>query len=351
MASSIRHSRTHKTALVAGGAGFLGSFLCERLLEDGWRVICLDNFRTGTKENLRAFLREPRFSLIEADVCQPLPAKLHADRVYNLACPASPRHYQADPVHTLMTSVIGARNLLDLALASHGRMLQASTSEVYGDPDQHPQTEAYWGNVNPIGIRACYDEGKRAAETLCFDYLRSRAADVRVARIFNTYGPRMRPDDGRIVSNLIIQALNERPLTIYGSGEQTRSFCFVTDLIDALVRLMELDPNPATPINIGNPEEYSINELAKIVRQMAGGSSPIVYEPLPLDDPRLRRPDISLAMRLLGWSPRTPVRQGIAKTMEWFAAKAGVGVADIAASRASAGGIRLPLAAAAQHAD
>ena len=226
MSSRLRHSGHDRTALVAGGAGFLGSFLCERLIDDGFRVVCLDNFRTGSADNLARLRRTPRFSLITADVCAPLPKKLRADRVYNLACPASPRHYQADPVHTLMTSVIGARNLLEVAAASGGRMLQASTSEVYGDPDQHPQTEKYWGNVNPIGIRACYDEGKRAAETLCFDYLRGRRIDVRVARIFNTYGPRMRPDDGRIVSNLIIQALSGRPLTIYGSGEQTRSFCF-----------------------------------------------------------------------------------------------------------------------------
>jgi UDP-glucuronate decarboxylase len=351
MASRVRHSRGNKTALVAGGAGFLGSFLCERLIGDRYRVICLDNFLTGSTENLRHLRRAPQFSLIEADVCTPLPASLRADRVYNLACPASPRHYQADPVHTLMTSVMGARNLLDVAAASRGRLLQASTSEVYGDPDQHPQTERYWGNVNPIGIRACYDEGKRAAETLCFDYLRDRGVDVRVARIFNTYGPRMRPDDGRIVSNLIMQALNRRPLTIYGNGEQTRSFCFVTDLIDGLAKLMEVDPNPRTPINIGNPEEYSINELAAIVRRMTGSASPLVYQPLPSDDPRLRRPDISLAGRLLGWSPKTSVRQGIARTIEWFAASMEAEMDDIDALVPSAAGAAMPLAALAREAD
>jgi UDP-glucuronate decarboxylase len=348
--SRVRKFRCNKTALVAGGAGFLGSFLCERLIDDGYRVICLDNFRTGTAENLSSLRSDPRFSLITADVCSPLPATLRADRVYNLACPASPRHYQADPVHTLMTSVVGARNLLDLVAASSGRLLQASTSEVYGDPEQHPQTEKYWGNVNPIGIRACYDEGKRAAETLCFDYLRCRGVDARVARIFNTYGPRMRPDDGRIVSNLIIQALNGRPLTIYGSGEQTRSFCFVTDLIDGLTRLMEVSPNPKTPVNIGNPEEYSINELASIVSNMTGSTSPIVYEPLPLDDPRLRRPDISLAGKLLGWSPRTSVFQGIASTIAWFNS-ARMDVENIGACAASAGSPMLPLTAVAQEAD
>jgi UDP-glucuronate decarboxylase len=308
-----------KTALVAGGAGFLGTYLCERLIEQGYNVLCLDNLRTGSLENLDNLQRDPRFSLIEADVCQRLPPRLRVDRIYNMACPASPPHYQADPVHTLLTSVIGTQNLLDLAAANGARLLQASTSEVYGDPEKHPQTEAYWGNVNPIGVRACYDEGKRAAETLCFDYFRSRRTDVRVARIFNTYGPRMQPDDGRIVSNFIVQALSGRQLTIYGSGEQTRSFCFVSDLIDGLMRLMEIDPNPGTPINIGNPEEYSVNELARIISHMTRSRSPIVHQPLPSDDPRLRRPDISLATRLLGWSPRTSVRIGVRKTIEWFA--------------------------------
>jgi UDP-glucuronate decarboxylase len=317
-----------RTALVAGGAGFLGSFLCERLVDEGLRIICLDNFFTGTAENFQRLKRDSRFSLIEADVCAPLPHRLQVDRIYNLACPASPRHYQADPIRTLMTSVIGTRNLLELAASTGARMLQASTSEVYGDPDQHPQSETYWGNVNPIGIRACYDEGKRAAETLCFDFRRHRFTDVRVARIFNTYGPRMRRDDGRIVSNLIVQALAGRPLTIYGDGEQTRSFCFVSDLIEGLIRLMEIDPNPDTPINLGNPEEYSINQLAGIITLMTCSMSPIVYRPLPEDDPRLRRPDISLATDLLGWTPRTSVRSGIAETIAWFASRQGACVPE-----------------------
>jgi len=298
-------------------------------------------------ENLRSLDRDPRFSLIEADVCTPLSHRLRVDRIYNMACPASPPHYQADPVHTLLTNVIGTWNLLDLAAANGARMLQASTSEVYGDPDQHPQTERYWGNVNPIGVRACYDEGKRAAEALCFDYLRSRGADVRIARIFNTYGARMRPDDGRIVSNLIVQALTEQPLTIYGSGEQTRSFCYVIDMIDGLMRLMEVDPNPRTPINIGNPEEYSINELAHIVSHMTRSRSPIVYRPLPSDDPRQRRPDISLATQLLGWSPRTPVRAGVAKTIGWFASML---VGSEGSLRPAFGGFALSATTAAQEA-
>jgi nucleoside-diphosphate-sugar epimerase/spore maturation protein CgeB len=304
--------------LVAGGAGFLGSFLCERLIGEGRRVICLDSFRTGTPDNLRPLMREPRFSLLEADVCQPLPESLKVDRIYNLACPASPRHYQADPIHTLMTSVLGARNLLELARANQARLVQASTSEVYGDPDRHPQHESYWGNVNPIGVRACYDEGKRAAEALCFDYMRLHHVDVRVARIFNTYGPRMRPDDGRIVSNLIVQALRGQPLTVYGSGEQTRSFCYVTDLIDGLARLMEIPDNPRSPINIGNSEEYTINQLAQLVSRLTGSSSPIVYEPLPADDPQVRRPDITSAREILGWMPRTSVQEGLMATIAWF---------------------------------
>lgn len=346
MEISTRRS-TSRTALVAGGAGFLGTYLCERLIEQGFRVICLDNLRTGSLENLRDLQREAKFSLIEADICQPLPRRLRVDRIYNMACPASPPHYQADPVHTLLTSVVGTWNLLDLAAANGARLLQASTSEVYGDPDQHPQTERYWGNVNPIGIRACYDEGKRAAETLCFDYLRGRGVDVRVARIFNTYGPRMRPDDGRIVSNLIVQALNGRPLTIYGSGEQTRSFCFVSDLIEGLMRLMEIDPNPRMPINIGNPEEYSINDLAQIVIELTRSDSPVVHQPLPSDDPRQRRPDISLANELLGWSPRTPVRTGVARTVGWFAAKMN---RRASRQRQPSSGFVLPAAAAAQEA-
>lgn len=346
MLTSVRHS-TSRVALVAGGAGFLGSYLCERLIEQDYRVICVDNLRTGVLENLRDLQHESRFSLIEADVCQPLPRWLRVDRIYNMACPASPPHYQSDPVHTLLTSVVGTWNLLDHAASNHARFLQASTSEVYGDPEEHPQTEGYWGNVNPIGVRACYDEGKRAAETLCFDYLRKHGIDVRVARIFNTYGPRMRPDDGRIVSNLIVQALSEQPMTIYGSGEQTRSFCYVADLIDGLMRLMEVERNPRTPVNIGNPEEYSIQELTRIVKRMTRTRSPVVHRPLPSDDPRQRRPDISLAAELLGWSPRTSVRTGVAETIGWFRS---VIAGDERSRSDKSGGFALPAVAAAQGA-
>jgi UDP-glucuronate decarboxylase len=312
---------TSRTALVAGGAGFLGSFLCERLVAEGWRVICVDNLHTGTAENVGGLARDSRFSLIEADITKPLPGRLQVSRIYNLACPASPPHYQADPVHTLLTNVLGMRNLLELARANDARILQTSTSEVYGDPVQHPQTEGYWGNVNPIGIRACYDEGKRAAETLCFDYKRRHGVSVRVARVFNTYGPRMRPDDGRIVSNLIVQALSGKPLTIYGTGEQTRSFCYVSDLIEGLSRLIALDQEIDMPVNLGNPEEYSINELATLVSAMTGSTSKVEYFRLPSDDPRCRRPDISRASALLKWAPRIPVRQGIQMTIDWFAGR------------------------------
>jgi nucleoside-diphosphate-sugar epimerase/spore maturation protein CgeB len=309
--------------LVAGGAGFLGSHLCEALVAEGRRVICLDNFLTGVPATLAPLDGHAAFSVVEADICQPLSVEGPIDRIYNLACPASPRRYQADPVHTLMTSVVGTKNLLELARSHGARLLQASTSEVYGDPDEHPQRESYWGNVNPIGIRACYDEGKRAAEALCFDYVRQHGVDVRVARIFNTYGPRMQPDDGRIVSNLVTQALAGRPLTVYGTGEQTRSLCFVSDLIEALQLLMERPENPGVPINLGNPEEYSILELARIVQRMTRSASPIVHEPLPDDDPHVRCPDISRAREMLGWSPRTPAERGLAATIEWFRAGAG----------------------------
>ena len=308
------------TALVAGGAGFLGGFMCERLIAEGWKVICLDNLHTGALSHLAALRNEPRLSVIEADVRTPLPPGLKVERIYNLACPASPRHYQEDPVHTLMTSVIGMHNLLECAKANGARLIQASTSEVYGDPAEHPQPESYWGNVNPTGIRACYDEGKRAAETLAFDYLRRHRVDVRVARIFNTYGPRMRPDDGRIVSNLVVQALARQPLTIYGTGEQTRSFCYVADLIDGLSRLIAIDANPGMPINLGNPEEYTINELAGIVLDLVGVRVPLVHRPLPSDDPQCRRPVIARAAAILGWEPTTPVREGLAATVAWFAA-------------------------------
>ncbi|WP_372425162.1 UDP-glucuronic acid decarboxylase family protein [Salinarimonas chemoclinalis] len=314
--------RAH-TVLVAGGAGFLGSNLCERLIADGERVICLDNMQTGTTQNLAALAREPRFSLVEQDVCDPIPRSLEVDRVFNLACAASPPRYQADPVHTMMTSVMGTRHLLDHCAAHGARFVQASTSEVYGDPREHPQREDYWGHVNPIGPRACYDEGKRAAETLCFDYRRGKgsgdAVDVRVARIFNTYGPRMRPDDGRIVSNLICQALADQPLTIYGTGEQTRSFCYVDDMIEGLVRLMRVDPAPEGPVNLGNPGEFTILELAEMVLDLVETTSRLVHEPLPTDDPQRRRPDVSRAETRLGWRPTTPLSAGLPPTIDWFA--------------------------------
>jgi UDP-glucuronate decarboxylase len=317
------------TALVAGGAGFLGSYLCKRLIGEGYRVICVDNLHTGTLENLSDLSRDSRFSFIDADITEPLPDRMHVDRIYNLACPASPRHYQADPIHTLLTNVLGMRNLLELALTNGARILQTSTSEVYGDPAQHPQTEAYWGNVNPTGIRACYDEGKRAAETLCFDYKRRHGVSVRVARVFNTYGPRMRPDDGRIVSNLVVQAISGQPLTIYGSGEQTRSFCYVSDLIEGLSRLIALDQEIDMPVNLGNPEEFSINELAALVRSMTDSTSEVRYFPLPSDDPRCRRPDISRATALLDWEPRVRVKEGIQATIGWFGGRQNGGLAPI----------------------
>jgi UDP-glucuronate decarboxylase len=314
-----QRSSSMGTALVAGGAGFLGSHLCDRLVAEGWRVICLDNFHTGTAENLTELSRDSRFSVIDADVSAKLPDRLRVDRIYNLACPASPPHYQADPVHTMMTCVLGMRNLLELARETGARVLQTSTSEVYGDPLQHPQTEDYWGHVNPTGIRACYDEGKRAAETLCFDYLRRHNVNVRVARVFNTYGPRMRPDDGRIVSNFAVQAIGGRPMTIYGDGSQTRSFCYVTDLIEGLSRLMAVEKTVPGPVNLGNPEEYTVQQLAMLVRELTRSTSPLVHKPLPSDDPRCRRPDITRAKALLNWAPAVPVRKGLAATIAWFA--------------------------------
>lgn len=321
--NSFRTRKNHRrrAVLVAGGAGFLGSNLCDRLVAEGARVICLDNMQTGSYENLGGLVREPRFSVVEQDVCDPLPANLEVEAVYNLACAASPPRYQADPVHTMMTSVVGTRHLLDHCERHGARFLQASTSEIYGDPKQHPQAEDYWGNVNPTGPRACYDEGKRAAETLCFDYLRGRSVDVRVARIFNTYGPRMRPDDGRIVSNLICQALAGEPLTIYGTGEQTRSFCYVDDMIEGLARLMGAKTTPDGPVNLGNPAEFTIVELADMVLDLIETPSRLVYEPLPTDDPQRRRPDISRADALLGWRPATPLAEGLPPTIDWFAGR------------------------------
>ncbi|WGF90840.1 UDP-glucuronic acid decarboxylase family protein [Marinivivus vitaminiproducens] len=317
----INGSTSTRRILVTGGAGFLGSHLCEHLLRLGNAVFCLDNFQTGSSVNVERLAGSDRFEMIEQDVGDALPASLTVDGIFNLACAASPPRYQADPVHTLMTSVIGTRNLLDLAERCDAVLVQASTSEIYGDPEVHPQNEDYWGHVNPTGPRACYDEGKRAAETLCFDYLRLGRADARVARIFNTYGPRMRRDDGRIVSNLIGQALERQPLTIYGDGKQTRSFCYVSDLIDGLMALMALPRNPNAPINLGNPNEVSINALATLILDLVGTRASIDYRPRPVDDPMRRRPDISRAKQLLNWQPRRSLRRGLAATIDWFASR------------------------------
>jgi len=301
--------------LVTGGAGFLGSHLCERLLNDGHEVICLDNYFTGRMANV-AHLRDSRnFELIRHDVTEPI--LLEVDRIFNLACPASPIHYQFNPVKTIKTSVMGAINMLGLAKRVKARILQASTSEVYGDPAVHPQTEDYWGNVNPIGIRSCYDEGKRVAETLFMDYHRQNKVDIRIVRIFNTYGPRMLPNDGRVVSNFIVQALNGEDITIYGDGSQTRSFCYVDDLIEGFVRMMNQD-KIIGPVNIGNPGEFTMLELAKEVLELTGSKSKIVYKPLPGDDPKMRRPDITLAKKALNWEPTIPLRQGLEKTIVYF---------------------------------
>ena len=312
-------STKKKTILVAGGAGFVGSHLCDVLLADGHRVICVDNFQTGSMDNVRALRNHPDFKLIHGDIGEPIVVSEKLDQIYNLACPASPPQYQADPIHTMLTSVVGTANLLKLAEKNGASFLQASTSEVYGDPEQHPQHEDYWGHVNCTGPRACYDEGKRAAETLCFDMLRTGRVDARVVRIFNTYGPRMSPNDGRIVSDLIVQALRGEPLTIYGSGEQTRSFCFVSDLVAGIVGLMNVSANPGVPVNIGNPGEFTISELADLVLEMTGSASPIKHLPLPVDDPQRRRPDIGRAKKLLDWEPRLPLSEGLALTIPWFA--------------------------------
>jgi UDP-glucuronate decarboxylase len=301
--------------LVTGGAGFLGSHLCDRLVARGDDVICLDNFFTGSKANVAHLLGNPRFELVRHDVIEPI--LLEVDRIYNLACPASPVHYQYNAVKTIKTSVMGMINMLGLAKRVKARILQASTSEVYGDPEVHPQREDYWGHVNPIGIRSCYDEGKRVAETLCFDYHRMNGVDIRVMRIFNTYGPRMHPDDGRVVSNFIVQALRGQDITVYGDGSQTRSFCYVDDLLDGMERLME-HPTLLGPVNIGNPNEFTIRRLAEIVIDLTGSKSRIVEKPLPGDDPRQRQPDIGLARRELGWEPRIELREGLQKTIAYF---------------------------------
>jgi UDP-glucuronate decarboxylase len=304
--------------LVTGGAGFIGSHLSERLLREGNEVICLDNFFTGRRENIFHLLDNPRFEVLRHDVIEPV--LLEVDQIYNLACPASPVHYQYNPVKTVKTSVMGAINMLGLAKRVRARILQASTSEVYGDPEVHPQTESYWGNVNPVGVRSCYDEGKRIAETLMMDYHRQNNVDIRIPRIFNTYGTRMLENDGRVVSNFIVQALRGEPLTVYGTGEQTRSFCYVDDLVEGLVRLMNTD-DVHDPVNLGNPAEFTIRELAEEVRRSCGASVEIRYLPLPEDDPRQRKPDITRAQQLLGWNPSIPLREGLEKTVAYFAGR------------------------------
>ena len=303
--------------LVTGGAGFLGSHLCDRLIEQGHDVLCLDNYFTGSKKNVEHLAGNPRFELIRHDVTEPI--LLEVDRIYNLACPASPVHYQYNPVKTIKTSILGAVNMLGLAKRVRARILQASTSEVYGDPSVHPQTEEYWGNVNPIGIRSCYDEGKRVAETLFMDYHRQNKVDIRIVRIFNTYGPRMHPNDGRVVSNFIVQALQGKDITVYGDGQQTRSFCFASDLVEAIMRAME-QTESIGPINIGNPSEFTILELAEKVIELTGSKSKIVKESLPSDDPKQRKPDISKAKKFLNWEPKISLEQGLKETIEYFKA-------------------------------
>ena len=306
----------HKRVLVTGGAGFLGSHFCDRLVADGCDVLCADNFFSGTKDNIAHLIGNPRFELLRHDVTFPL--YVEVDEIYNLACPASPVHYQYDPVQTTKTSVHGAINMLGLAKRTKAKILHASTSEVYGDPTVHPQTEDYWGHVNPIGLRSCYDEGKRCAETLFFDYHRQHKLRIKVARIFNTYGPRMHPNDGRVVSNFIEQALKGVPITVYGDGKQTRSFCYVDDLIEALVRLMATSDDFTGPVNLGNPEEFTILELARKVIANTGSRSEIVFKPLPSDDPMQRQPDISLARQMLQWEPVVALNEGLRRTISYF---------------------------------
>ncbi|AEG55429.1 UDP-glucuronic acid decarboxylase family protein [Sinorhizobium meliloti] len=313
---SLRRRSNQKRILVTGGAGFLGSHLCELLLGAGHEVICLDNFSTGLRRNIAPLTRFDTFRVVAHDVVEPI--DLEVDEIYNLACPASPPHYQADPIQTTKTCVIGSLNLLDLAARRGARIFQASTSEIYGDPHVHPQVESYWGNVNPFGPRSCYDEGKRCAETLFFDFHKSHGVAIKIVRIFNTYGPRMRPDDGRVVSNFIVQALKGEDITIYGDGSQTRSFCFVDDLIDGFIRLMASPPSLTGPVNLGNPAEFTIGELAEEVIRLTGSRSKIVRRPLPVDDPRQRRPDISLATEELGWRPKVNLAEGLAHTIRYF---------------------------------
>jgi UDP-glucuronate decarboxylase len=308
--------RNGRRFLITGGAGFIGSHLCEQLLARGHDVLCVDNFYTGARANVRHLLADTRFELMRHDICFPL--YVEVDQIYNLACPASPIHYQFDPVQTTKTSVHGAINMLGLAKRVKAKILQASTSEIYGDPAVHPQTEEYWGNVNPIGPRSCYDEGKRCAETLFFDYFRQHKLKIKVARIFNTYGPRMHPNDGRVISNFVMQALQSNDITIYGDGYQTRSFCYVDDLVDGLIRLMESPDDVSGPINLGNPTEFTIRELAEVIIDLTGSASKIEHRALPIDDPRQRKPDIRKALELLNWQPRLPLREGLVKTIAYF---------------------------------
>lgn len=325
---------TPKRILITGGAGFIGSHLCERLINDGHEVICLDNYFTGNKENVSHLMNHHRFELIRHDITEPI--LMEADWIFNLACPASPIHYQYNPVKTIKVNVLGALNMLGLAKRVKARILQASTSEIYGDPDVHPQKEEYWGNVNPVGKRSCYDEGKRVAETLFFDYMRQNKVDIKVVRIFNTYGPRMRSDDGRVVSNFIVQALKNEPITMYGDGSQTRSFCYIDDMIEGLIRMMDYETGEYTrepdytkqylsgypgPINLGNPHEVSIYSIAKLVTELAGSKSEIVFRPLPEDDPKRRCPDITKAKGILEWQPYVQLEEGLRKTVEYFRKK------------------------------
>ncbi len=306
-----------KTILVTGGAGFLGSHLCDRLIAQGHQVVCLDSFFTGSERNIAGLRSNPAFTLIRQDVVDPLQIE-GLDEIYNLACPASPVHYQYDPIHTMKTSVLGALNMLELARATGAKVFQASTSEVYGDPTVHPQPESYWGNVNSIGIRSCYDEGKRAAETLFFDYQRTYKLRIKVVRIFNTYGPRMAADDGRVVSNFIVQALRGEDLTVYGDGTQTRSFCYADDLVEGFMRLMNSDDHIVGPVNMGNPGEFTMIELAERVLRLTGSTSKLVFQPLPQDDPKQRQPDIDRARTLLGWEPAVALEQGLERTIAYF---------------------------------
>jgi UDP-glucuronate decarboxylase len=312
----MRTYSLRKRVLVTGGAGFLGSHLCERLLADGCDVLCVDNFFTGTKDNIAHLVGNPHFELMRHDITFPL--FVEVEEIYNLACPAAPVHYQYDPVQTTKTSVHGAINMLGLAKRTKAKILQASTSEVYGDPKVHPQTEDYWGHVNPIGLRSCYDEGKRCAETLFFDYYRQHKLRIKVARIFNTYGPRMHPNDGRVVSNFIVQALNGEPITVYGEGKQTRSFCYVDDLIDGLIRLMNTRDDFVGPVNLGNPNEFTIRQLAEMIIDLTGSKSKIEFRPLPSDDPVQRQPNISLARKVLDWEPITQLEPGLQHTVSYF---------------------------------